>query len=52
MMELAFDIASGSNFKFNTGFLGEQARRYGAVIRDAAFTGSCELSLLGCAGKL
>lgn len=26
MMELAFDIASGANYKFNTAFLGEQVR--------------------------
>lgn len=26
MVELAFDIASGANYKFNTAFLGEQAR--------------------------
>lgn len=25
MMELAFDIARGSSYKFNTAFLGEQA---------------------------
>lgn len=26
MMELAYDIASGANFKFNTGFHGIQVR--------------------------
>lgn len=56
MMELAFDIASGSNFKFNTGFLGEQARRHGTVIRHTAFSGLCERCsqalALGYAGNM
>ena len=33
MIELAFDIASGANYKFNTAFLGEQVRGHGTPER-------------------
>lgn len=29
MIEVAFDIASGANFKFNTGILGQEASEHG-----------------------
>lgn len=32
MIELAFDIASGANYKFNTAFLGEQASGHGTPV--------------------
>ena len=32
MIELAFDIASGATYKFNSAFLGQQASEGGAIV--------------------